>query len=77
MHYTPDISDCVSYTWFQWCWFLNEFTKSKQLCLWLGPAHQVGQAFCSYIILDNSQRIARSSIIGIPQDEFLSDHVKE
>ena len=54
MHYTPDISEYVSYTWFQWCHYYDESTKSKRLCRWLGPAHQVGQAFCSYILLDNA-----------------------
>ena len=32
---------------------------------------------CSYIILDNTQHFAQSYFIGIPQDEFLSDHTKE
>ena len=49
----------------------------KQLCRWLGPAHQVVQAFFSYIILDNAHHIAQSSVIGIPQDEFLSYHIKK
>ena len=44
--------------------------------VFLGPSHQVRQAFFSYIILDNSQYISRLSIIGIPQDELLSDHMK-
>ena len=75
--YTPDILEYVSYTWFQWCWYFDESTKSKRLCCCLGPSHQVGQAFFSHIILDNAQHIARSSVIGIPLDEFLSDHMKE
>ena len=77
MHYTPDISEYVSYTWFQWCWYYDEGTKSKRLCHWLGPAHQVGQAFCSYIILDNAEYIARSSVIGIDQPELNSDFMKD
>ena len=75
MYYTQD--DYVSYTYFQWCWYFDESTKSKQICSWLEPAHQVGQEFCSYIILNNAQHISRLSVIGIPQDEFLSDHMKE
>ena len=47
MNYTPDISEYVSFGWFQWCWYLDEGTKTKQLCRWLGPAHGVGQSFCS------------------------------
>ena len=77
MHYTPDILEYVSYTWLQWCWYFDEYTKNKKLCYWLGPARQVGQEFCSYIILDNAQHIARFSVIGVLQDELLSDHMKE
>ena len=77
MHYTPDISEYVSYTWFQWCWYFDESTKSKRLCRWLGPAHQVGQAFCSYILLDNAKHIARSSVIGIEQEELKSEFMKD
>ena len=29
MHYTQDILEYVSYTWFQRCWYFNEPTKSK------------------------------------------------
>ena len=76
MHYTPDISEYVSYTWFQWCWYFDESTKSKRLCRWLGPAHNVGQSFCSYIILENGEYIARSSVIGISDHDLNSDHLK-
>ena len=73
----PDISEYVSYTWFQWCWYFDESTKSKRVCCWLGPTHQVGQAFPFYTVLDNGQHITWSSVIGIPQDEFILDHMKE
>ena len=77
MRYTPDISEYVSYTWFQCCWYFYESNNSKQLCRWLGPAHQVVQVFFSYIILYNAQHIARSSVIGILQYELLSARMKE
>ena len=72
MSYTPDISEYTSYTWFQWCYYFDETTKTKRLCRWLGPAHHVGQAFCSYILLDNAEYIARSSVIGIPDHDLES-----
>lgn len=77
MNYTPDISEYVSYRWFQWCWYYDERTKTKSLCRWLGPAHHVGQSMCSYILLDNAHYIARSSVIGIPPEELYSDEMKE
>ena len=76
MHYTPDISEYVSFTWFQWCWYFDESTKSKRLCRWLGPAHQIGQAFCSYVLLNNAEYIARSSVISIEDHELQSDHMQ-
>ena len=69
MNYTLDILEYVSYSWFQWCWYYNKKTKEKELCRWLGTAHSVGQLFCSYILLENGQFIARSLVIGIPSDE--------
>ena len=78
MHYTPDISKYVSYTWFQWCHYFDESTKNKHLCRWLGPAHEVGQAFCSYILLDNhAEYTARSSVVGLEDHELTSDAMKE
>ena len=77
MHYTPDISEYVSYTWFQWCHYFDKTTKSKRLCRWLGPAHEVGQSFCSYILLDNAEYIARSSVVGLETHELSSDVMKE
>ena len=77
MHHTPDISEYVSFRWFQWCWYFDESTRSKKLCRWLRPAHHVGQSFCSYIFLSNSEFIARSTAISIEASDLLSDDMKE
>ena len=71
MNYTPDISEYASYSWFQWCWFHYEKTKSKRLCRWLGPTHSKSQAISSYILLDSGDFIARSSVLGIPEEDLL------
>jgi len=76
MHSTPDISEYVSFDWFQYCWYFNEATKEKELCRWLGPAHNVGQSFCCYILLFNGSFIARSSVVPIESHELLSDEMK-
>ena len=49
MCYTPNISKYVSFFWFQWCYYFDEQSRSKRLCRWLGPSHQVGQSFCFYL----------------------------
>lgn len=58
MHYTPDISEYVSFGWFQWCYYFDEDSKSKKICRWLGPAHEVGQSFCHWVLLSNANYIA-------------------
>ena len=77
MHYTPDISEYVSFSWFQWCYYFDEQTRSKRLCRWLGPAHQVGQSFCFYLLLDNAEFIARSTVIPVPEADLESNVLKE
>ncbi|GFH61775.1 hypothetical protein CTEN210_18251 [Chaetoceros tenuissimus] len=76
MHYTPDISEYVSFGWFQWCYYFDEDSKSKKICRWLGPAHEVGQSFCHWVLLSNGNYIARSSVIPIPDHELESDDMK-
>lgn len=70
MCYTPNISEYISFGWFQWCYFFNEDSKSKKLCCWLGPAHEVGQSFCHWVFLSNRNFVACSSVIPIPYHEF-------
>ena len=50
IQYTPVISEYVSFTWFQLCWYYDDKSNTEQLCRWLGPAHQTRQSFCPYII---------------------------
>ncbi|GFH50430.1 hypothetical protein CTEN210_06904 [Chaetoceros tenuissimus] len=76
MHYTPDISEYVSFGWFQWCYYFDEDSKSKKICRWLGPAHEVGQSFCHWVLLSNGSFIARSSVIPKPDYELESDELK-
>ena len=76
MNSTPDISEYVTYAWFQYCWYFDETTKAKALCRWLGPAHHVGQAFCSYLLLSNGHIIARSSVIPIPSSDLDTEQMK-
>ena len=63
-NYTPDISEYVSFSWFQWCWCLDEDRKCKSLCRWIGPAHHIGQSMCWYVLHDNAEYLARSSVIA-------------
>ena len=77
MNYTPDISEYVSFEWFQWCYHFDEHTRSKRLCRWLGPAHNIGQSFCSYILLENAEFITRSSVLALTPDELSTELTKQ
>ena len=46
MHYTPDISEYVTFRWYQWSYYWDELVKEKKLCRWLGVAHKIGQSMC-------------------------------
>lgn len=70
MNYTPDISEYVSFLWYQWSYYWDHLEGEKKLCRWLGPAHQVGQS-CSYWILkSNGEAIVRSTVIPAPDSEL-------
>jgi len=50
--------------------------KQKRICRWLGPAHQIGQALCYYVLIDGAEFIARSTVIPIPDKDLHSDTTK-
>ena len=76
-NYTPDISELVAFSWFQWCYYFDEHSKSKNLCRWLGPAHSIGQSFCLYLLLENGSFITRSSVIPVQKDELNTQSFKD
>ena len=76
-NYTPDISEYVTFSWFQWCWYLDEDRKCKSLCRWIGPANYIGQSMCWFIICENGEYIARSSVIAVEEADFESSELKD
>lgn len=77
MNYTPDISEYVSFQWYQWSYYWDEINKEKTLCRWLGVAHNIGQSMCYYVLKSNGSFIARSTVIPIPDCDLQSNDVKE
>ena len=74
-NYTPDISEYTTFSWFQWCWFLDE-DRRKSVCRWIGSAHHIGQSMCGFIICDNGEYLARSSVIVVEESSMESIEVK-
>ena len=77
LNYTPDISEYVEFEWYQWCWYFDEVLREKRICRWIGPANLIGQAFCSYLLIETSDYIARSSVIPITAAELQTESTKE
>ena len=64
-NHTPDISEYVAFTCYQWCWYFDEDRRSMSLCRWIGPANNIGQAMCWFVIIENGEYLARSSVIEV------------
>ncbi len=77
MHYTPDISEYITFKWYQWAYYWDQSEKEKKLCRWLGVAHNIGQSMCYYILTSNGQFLARSTVIPIPTEDLDTSLLKE
>ena len=75
-NYTPDISEYTAFSWFQWIWFLDEDQRCRSLCRWIEPAHHIGQSMCWFIIRENGEYLARSSVITIEESSMESLELK-
>ena len=75
-NYTPDISEYTTFSWFQWCWYLDEDQRCGSFCRWIESAHHIGQSMCWFIIRDNGEYLARSSVIAIEESSMESLELK-
>ena len=69
---TPDISEYVEFKWYDLLWYYDheDFPEDRRhLGWWLGVAHRVGQACCYYILPESGERIVRSTIQAVTDDE--------
>ena len=69
--YTPDISEYVSFAWYQWIWFWEPTgMQSQQLGRWCDVADSVGSGHTYYILNSNGKIISRSSVTHLTSDEM-------
>eukprot|EP00590_Aulacoseira_subarctica_P011644 CAMPEP_0172424146 /NCGR_PEP_ID=MMETSP1064-20121228/21716_1 /TAXON_ID=202472 /ORGANISM="Aulacoseira subarctica , Strain CCAP 1002/5" /LENGTH=1711 /DNA_ID=CAMNT_0013165931 /DNA_START=811 /DNA_END=5943 /DNA_ORIENTATION=- len=74
---TPDISEFLDFEFYQWVKYFEPvaFPASREyLGRWLGKAHGIGQALCYYILKENGQIIARSTVRKLTEDEFRDEN---
>ncbi|MGH7974084.1 MAG: hypothetical protein ACREBR_01060, partial [bacterium] len=79
---TPDISHLMHFDFYQAVTYLEQavsFPEVKEkLGKWLGPAHNIGQAMCYYVLKPNGQVISRSTVSAVDMtDEDNRTKVKE
>ena len=61
--YTPDISEYLTFQWYDWVWFHEPNNPEKQeLGRWLGPAHDLGQGLAYHVLADTGKVRVRSTV---------------
>ena len=74
MGYTPDISEFVSYGWFQRVWYWDPKDMQKQsLGRWCGVADNIGSGHTYHILTSNGRIVARSSITHLTDDNLVEN----
>jgi hypothetical protein len=71
---TQDISEYLHFDWYQPVHHYDENKvfpeKREELGRWLGPAHDVGQALCYWILKGNGQVVARTTVKTITAEDI-------
>ena len=72
---TPDISEYIDYTWYQWVWYYEPKSDHRQeIGRWLGPAHSCGQGLAYHILTEKGKVVTRSTVSNIVNE---TDEVKK
>jgi len=74
---TSDISDYLNFEFYQWVKVYDPvaFPGTREyLGRWLGPAHNVGQALCYYVLKENGQVIARTTVRELTDVELKDEN---
>ena len=63
MGYTPDISEFLTFGWYDWVWYHDPTNLDKpEIGRWLGAAHDVGQGLAYYVLTSKDTVKTRSSV---------------
>ena len=69
-HFTPDISEYLLFSWFDWVWFHQPTSSQKQqLGRFCGVAHDIGQGLCFYLLTEKGDIIVRSTVVPLSGDD--------
>jgi hypothetical protein len=76
---TPDISEFLHFNFYGWCKFRDSpsFPEDEEIYgHWLGPADNVGQAMCYWILKENGKVVARSTVRPLADEELRDENEK-
>ena len=69
--YTPDISEYISFEWYQWVWYWEQTDMQLQkLGRWCGAAETVGSGHTYYVLNSKGNILASSSVSHQTSDEL-------
>lgn len=75
--FTPNISEYISFHWYQWVWYHNTSSPEKvKLGRWLGPAHSCGQGLAYHVLSSSGKVVTRSTVTTISPTEATSDELQ-
>jgi len=77
---TPDISEYLHFSWYQPIWYYDPsgFPETRELIgHFLGVTHNVGQAFCYWILPKSGAPIARTTVRPITDAELSTHDVQQ
>ena len=75
---TPDVSEYVSFGWFDFVWFWNPVDFQKQnLGRWLGVANSIGSGHVYYVLTNKATVVARSTVTKVSSDEMKLSGISE
>jgi hypothetical protein len=76
---THDISEFLHFNFYGWCKFRDSpsFPGDEEIYgCWLGPADNVGQAMCYWILKENGKVVARSTVRPLTDEELHDENEK-
>jgi hypothetical protein len=78
----PDISEWLDFEFYDLVWYwdaphLDMTEENPKLGRWLGVAHRVGSDMCYWIINENGNVLARTTVQHVPELDTKTDQMKE
>lgn len=78
---TPDISEWLDFTFYDWVWFWTSGQGSMDvnpsLGKWLGVAHRVGSDMCFWILQGNGTVVARTTVQHVTRDDVEQEAIRD